>query len=102
MTRAELIAELVASRPDLRQADVELIVTTVFDRIAHALASGDRVELRGFGTFITKQRDARVGRNPRNGEEVPVEAKAVPFFKAGRGLRVRVNRPARGTAVRKR
>ena len=95
MTKAELIAELGASYPHLRPTDAELIVTAVFEHIAQALTSGHRVGLRGFGTFITKQRDARTGRNPRNGEEVSVSAKAFPFFKPGRGLRARVNRPVR-------
>ena len=100
MTKAELIAELAASNPHLRQADIELIVATVFEQIAAALANGQRVELRGFGTFTIKRRDARIGRNPRNGEEVPVDAKAVPFFKAGGALRARVNRLGRGKAAR--
>ena len=95
-----MIAELAASNPHLRQADIELIVATVFEQIAAALANGQRVELRGFGTFTIKRRDARIGRNPRNGEEVPVDAKAVPFFKAGGELRARVNRPGRGKAAR--
>ena len=92
MTRADLLAELAASHPHLRNADVELIVLTVFAEIANALARGDRVELRGFGTFTTKRRNARIGRNPRNGEEVPVDAKAVPYFRAGREMRARLNR----------
>jgi integration host factor subunit beta len=65
LTRAELIAELTASNPHLRMADVELIVTTIFDHITSALARGDRVELRGFGAFTVKQRNARIGHNPR-------------------------------------
>ena len=93
MTRAELIAELAASYPHLRQADVELIVATIFDQISGALAHGDRVELRGFGAFTTKRRAARTGRNPRTGEEVPVEAKLQPSFRASRGLLARLNRP---------
>jgi integration host factor subunit beta len=94
MTRSDLIAELAASNPHLRLGDIELIVATIFDQIIQALARGDRVELRGFGAFTTKRREARTGRNPRTGEEVPVAAKAVPFFKAGTGLRARVNRSA--------
>jgi integration host factor subunit beta len=94
MTRSDLIAELAASNPHLRLGDIELIVATIFDQIIQALARGDRVELRDFGTFATKRRAARTGRNPRTGEEVAVDAKAVPFFKAGTGLRARVNRSA--------
>ena len=71
--------------------DVERIVATVFDEITGALARGERVELRGFGAFTVKRRNARTGRNPRTGETVPVDEKAVPFFKAGKELRERVN-----------
>ncbi len=92
MTRSELIAELAATNAHLRAPDVELIVGTVFDEIAEALTRGERVELRGFGAFTIKRRDARTGRNPRTGEAVPVDEKAVPFFKAGKELRERVNR----------
>ena len=92
LTRSDLIAELAASNPHLRQADVELIVATIFDQITAALARGERVELRGFGAFTVKQRNARIGRNPRTGEQVPVDEKAVPFFKAGKELRGRLNR----------
>ena len=80
------------SNPHLRGADVELIVATIFDEITGALARGERVELRGFGAFTVKHRNARTGRNPRTGEAVPVDEKAVPFFKAGKELRERVNR----------
>ncbi len=91
MTRSELIAELAAANPHLRAPDVELIVGTVFNEISAALTRGERVELRGFGAFTIKRRDARTGRNPRTGEAVPVDEKAVPFFKAGKDLRERVN-----------
>jgi integration host factor subunit beta len=73
-------------------ADVELIVATIFDQITGALTRGERVELRGFGAFTVKQRNARIGRNPRTGEEVSVKEKARPFFKAGKELRGRLNR----------
>jgi integration host factor subunit beta len=92
VTKADLIAELAASNQHLRVADVELIVTTIFDQITDALARGGRVELRGFGTFTVKQRNARPGHNPRTGEPVSIPDKAVPFFKAGTKLRGRVNR----------
>ncbi len=98
MTKSELIAELAAENPHLMGRDVELIVATIFDEISAALSRGARVELRGFGAFTVKKRDARTGRNPRTGEAVPVSEKAVPFFKAGKELRERVNRgvkPAR-------
>jgi integration host factor subunit beta len=97
MTKSDLIAELVAANPHLTRHDVELIVATVFGEITAALARGERVELRGFGAFTVKRRDSRTGRNPRTGEAVAVDEKAVPFFKAGKDLRERVNRgkPAR-------
>ncbi len=103
MTRSELIAELSAANPHLTGRDVELIVSTVFDEITAALSRGERVELRGFGAFTVKRRDARTGRNPRTGEAVPVDEKAVPFFKAGKELRERVNRgkPARPAAAQR-
>ena len=91
MTKSELIAELATANPHLTGTDVERIVATVFDEITGALARGERVELRGFGAFTVKRRNARTGRNPRTGETVPVEEKAVPFFKAGKELRERVN-----------
>jgi len=91
MTKSELIAELAAANPHLLSRDVELIVQTIFNEIGGALARGDRVELRGFGAFTVKQRDARIGRNPRTGDAVSVDEKRVPFFKAGKELRERVN-----------
>jgi integration host factor subunit beta len=92
LTRSDLIAELAASHPHLRVADVELIVATIFDQITGALARGERVELRGFGAFTVRQRNARIGRNPRTGVVVTVDEKAVPFFKVGKELRDRLNR----------
>jgi integration host factor subunit beta len=91
MTKSELIARLAERNPHLYQRDVERIVTTIFDEIAAALARGDRVELRGFGAFSVKSRDARQGRNPRTGEAVSVEGKVIPFFKTGKQLRERLN-----------
>ncbi|NBR35501.1 MAG: integration host factor subunit beta [Rhodobacteraceae bacterium] len=91
MIRSELIQKIADDNPHLFQRDVERIVATIFDEITDALANGDRVELRGFGAFSVKRRDARVGRNPRTGESVSVEAKAVPFFKTGKLLRDRLN-----------
>ncbi len=97
MTKSELIAELSAANQHLLARDVEVIVGTIFEEISAALSRGERVELRGFGAFTVKRRDARTGRNPRTGEAVPVDEKAVPFFKAGKELRERVNKgkPAR-------
>lgn len=91
MTKSELIARLAERNPHLYQRDVERIVSTIFDEITEALARGDRVELRGFGAFSVKHREARTGRNPRTGETVDVEAKETPFFKTGKELRERLN-----------
>lgn len=91
MTKSELIALLAEKNPHLYQRDVERIVSTIFDEISTALARGDRVELRGFGAFSVKKRDARVGRNPRTGESVEVAEKAVPYFKTGKQLRDLLN-----------
>jgi integration host factor subunit beta len=98
MTKSELIDELASANPHLLSRDVELIVSTIFDEVTAALARGERVELRGFGAFTIKQRDARTGRNPRTGEPVSVDEKVVPFFKAGKELRERVNQ--RGARAR--
>ncbi len=91
MTKSELIARLAAANPHLYQRDIERIVTTIFDEITEALASGDRVELRGFGAFSVKQRGARVGRNPRTGDSVSVSEKFIPYFKTGKQLREKLN-----------
>ena len=94
MIKSELIAIIAENNPHLYQRDVERIVTTIFDEISDALARGDRVELRGFGAFSTKERAARIGRNPRTGEAVQVEKKYVPYFKCGKDLRDRLNTDA--------
>jgi len=94
MIKSELIALLAEKNPHLYLRDVERIVTTIFDEISDAMARGDRVELRGFGAFSTKERAARVGRNPRTGEAVNVEKKYVPYFKCGKDLRERLNNRA--------
>ncbi|SOH92639.1 integration host factor subunit beta [Monaibacterium marinum] len=91
MIKSELIQKIAEENPHLYQRDVERIVGTVFDEIIEAMASGNRVELRGFGAFSVKQREARLGRNPRTGEAVDVEEKHVPFFKTGKLLRDRLN-----------
>ncbi len=91
MIRSELIQKIAEENPHLYQRDVEKIVNTIFEEIIGAMASGQRVELRGFGAFSVKRRDARVGRNPRTGEAVNVEEKHVPFFKSGKLLRDRLN-----------
>lgn len=91
MIRSELIQKIADENPHLIQRDVERIVNTIFNEITNALADGNRVELRGFGAFSVKKRDARMGRNPRTGEAVKVDEKHVPFFKTGKLLRDRLN-----------
>jgi integration host factor subunit beta len=91
MIKSELVETIAAANPHLFQRDVENIVNAIFDEISEGLAHGNRVELRGFGAFTVKNRSARTGRNPRTGESVPVEEKWVPFFKAGKELRLRLN-----------
>ncbi len=92
MTKSELIARLAEANPHLYQRDVERIVTTIFEEITATLARGDRVELRGFGAFSVKKRGARIGRNPRTGEAVNVEAKFIPYFKTVKQLREMLNK----------
>jgi integration host factor subunit beta len=91
MIKSELIQRIARRNGSLYQRDVETIVTTILDEITAALARGDRVELRGFGAFSVKKRDARTGRNPRTGEQVSVQEKSVPFFKTGKEMRERLN-----------
>ena len=92
MTKSELIARLAAQNPSLYHRDVERLVNTIFDKITEALVVGDRVELRGFGAFSLREREGRMGRNPRTGEAVSVNAKRMPFFKMGKGMRERLNK----------
>ncbi len=91
MIRSELVQRLTEENPDLRIAEIEAITETFFDTIVAQLAKGGRVELRGFGTFSVRSRDAREGRNPRTGNKVTVPAKHVPHFKAGKDMRDRLN-----------
>ena len=91
MIRSELLQILAKENPELRAEDVERALDTFFDEIAGRLAAGGRVELRGFGAFSTRRRDARKGRNPRTGESVDVPQKSVPYFKPGKDMRNRLN-----------
>ena len=91
MTKSELMNKLGQHFPDLSSREVEKAIDVFFGEISTALAKGNRVELRGFGAFSVRHRERRVGRNPRTGEKVDIEAKYVPFFKAGKGLRDRLN-----------
>ena len=91
MIKSELIEKLAAENTHLTHAEVERVVNVVLGRMTGAMAEGGRVELRGFGAFSAKGRNARMGRNPRTGESVEVVAKRVPFFKTGKELRERLN-----------
>lgn len=91
MTKAELVAR-VASQINLTKKQTEVVVNTVFQSITESLSQGKKVELRGFGSFRIRQRNPRIGRNPKSGETVNVPGKKVPFFKAGKELRELVDR----------
>ena len=91
MTKSELIEKIAAVQNQLSAKDVELAIKTMLDHMADALARGDRVEIRGFGSFSLNYRSARVGRNPKTGEQVNLDGKYVPHFKPGKELRERAN-----------
>ncbi len=91
MTRSQLILRLAAQNPHLVHREAERVVNAIFETIAAGLAQGDRVELRGFGSFTVRERAPRVGRNPRTGETVHVPAKLYPYFKTGKERRRRIN-----------
>jgi integration host factor subunit beta len=93
MTKLELVQRLVEANRQLYRRDIEAIVDVFFEQIAAALRRGDRVELRGFGSFAVKRRGARIARNPRNGDSVSVPHKGFPFFRAGKPLQNRLNQP---------
>ena len=93
MLKSELVQKLAIQSPHLYQRDLERIVNLVLDEIIGALKEGNRVELRGFGTFTAKERIARTGRNPLTGAAVEVAAKKAPAFKPGKEIRERLNKP---------
>ena len=91
MTKSELILKITSKNSYLYHKDVYKIIDTLFNCVTKALKDGDRVELRGFGTFSTKLRNARIGRNPKTGEPVAIPQKKMPFFKMGKSMRERIN-----------
>ncbi|OYX82854.1 MAG: integration host factor subunit beta [Rhizobiales bacterium 17-65-6] len=91
MIKSELVQKIAEANPHLYQRDVENIVNAILEQIVSALSRGDRVELRGFGAFSVKKREARTGRNPRTGKQVDVTEKCVPYFKTGKEMRERLN-----------
>jgi integration host factor subunit beta len=95
MIKSELVHRILVANFHLYRRDVENIVNSILDEISSAMARGDRVELRGFGTFSVRNRPARTGRNPRTGAEVSVAQKTMPFFKMGKEMRERLNRVGR-------
>jgi len=95
MTRSDLILKLAERYPQLLGKDAELAVKVILDSMATTLTSGDRIEIRGFGSFALNYRPPRMGRNPKSGDKVQVPAKYVPHFKAGKELRERVDYPAK-------
>lgn len=92
MTKSELI-EIVSSKVNnFSRKDIEIIVDTLFESMSSSLSQGDKVEIRGFGSFKIKDRDGRQGRNPKSGENIFIDSKKVPFFKAGKEIRERINK----------
>jgi integration host factor subunit beta len=94
MAKSELVRRLAASNPRLYQRDLDIVVTTIFSEIAAALSRGGRVDLRGFGAFTVKRRDARVGLNPNTGASIQISEKHIPVFRIGKPLSDRLNQPA--------
>ena len=91
MTKSELILKITKKNSFLYQKDIHKIIDTLFISITKALDNNDRVELRGFGTFTTKLRNARIGRNPKTGEPVAIPQKKMPFFRLGKSMKDRIN-----------
>jgi integration host factor subunit beta len=96
MTKRGIIDELLIRHPGISYRDSEILVSMMFDAMTRGLGAGQRIELRGFGSFGVKQRHARRGRNPKTGASVEIAAKRIPFFRAGKELRVKMNGPAPG------
>jgi len=92
LNKSDLILKILESDPNLFKKDASKIVNVFFDTISEAIARGERVELRGFGVFDVKVREARIARNPKNGEAVAVPAKKVPFFRMGKDMKDRINK----------
>ena len=91
MTKSELILKITSKNSYLYHKDVYKIIDTLFNCVTKALKDGDRIELRGFGTFTTKLRNARIGRNPKTGDPVAIPPKKMPFFKMGKSMKERIN-----------
>jgi integration host factor subunit beta len=98
MTKRDLIEEVVKQYPQFSRRDAEVMVNSVFESMTDALRRGERIEIRGFGSFVVKPRQARQGRNPKTGDLVAVAAKRVPFFKVGKELKLRVDGKGAGAS----
>jgi integration host factor beta subunit len=98
MTKSDLIERVSEKVPHISKKDTEVVVNTIFDSMTDALRGGKRIEIRGFGSFQVKVREAREGRNPKTGEEVRIPAKRTPFFKVGKELKERIDASGRGRA----
>lgn len=92
MTKSELIETIASKVTSFSRKDIEIIVDTVFQSMGESLSEGDKVEIRGFGSFKIKKREGRQGRNPKSGESIFIDSKKVPFFKAGKEIRERINK----------
>ena len=92
LNKSDLILKILESDPNLFKKDASKIVNVFFDTLSEAISKGERVELRGFGVFDVKKREARIARNPKNGEAVAVPAKKVPFFRMGKDMKDRINK----------
>jgi integration host factor subunit beta len=92
MTKSDLIEKVAKRLPHISKKDTEVVVNTIFDRMTEALSHGERIEIRGFGSFQVKVREAREGRNPKTGDEVKIPKKRTPFFKVGKELKERIDR----------
>ncbi len=92
MTKSELIEAVAAKVGNFSRKDVEVVIDTLFSSMAESLSKGQKVEIRGFGSFKIKKREPRQGRNPKTGENISILAKKVPFFKAGKEIRERINK----------
>ena len=99
MTKSGLIEEVARRTPHISKKDTEVVVNTIFDSMVESLKNGDRIEIRGFGSFQVKVREARDGRNPKTGEPVHISAKRTPFFKVGKELKEMVDRSGKESAA---
>lgn len=92
MTKSDLVKKVAAELKDVTKGDVKIVIDTIFSSMSKALVSGDKIEIRGFGSFKVKKRNARMGRNPKTGQAVEITAKRIPYFKVGKDLKERVNK----------